>query len=255
MNKINFLMGHKVGITISHILMYIITNETNKQIEFNSKPFFITQYVNTSQKNIIMVRNPKEIIISGYLYHKKCGNNDKWALHKYGLYYNLESIKQLENNNLPPDLKKICLQYFKESTKFSIPIPYQDKLNNLNLIEGIKKEMNSVAYQTIHGMYNLKNIDNENVFILKFEDLIYNHDNTIKKLCQFLNIKNSITENIIKKSLNHNLIHLKNNNKILRHSTNKSVKKNRYLDYWNNELEEEFNKLFPKDVMKKFGYE
>ena len=42
-----------------------------------------------------------------------------------------------------------------------------------------------------------------------------------------------------------NLLYLKKQNKLPNHTTNKEIQKNRYLNYWNNNIEKEFKKLYP----------
>ena len=115
--------------------------------------------------------------------------------------------------------------------------------------------MKSAAYLTITGMINLQHFGKENVFILKYEDLIYNLPDTIFKLCKFLNI-NDYKIDVYKKIKVHNLLYLyfTDKNKIPKHTTNKKLIKNNYLKYWNDNLEKEFNQLFPKNLINKLGY-
>ena len=147
-------------------------------------------------------------------------------------------------------------KYIEISKNFSNPVCYQDKLNSLSQTEGIVKEMKCAAYLTIIGMYNL--ILNakkyKNILILKYEDLVYNYNNSITQLCNFLDLNNSLTKKIRVNCLQHNLIYQKNNNNITNHTTNKDVKLNRYLNYWNEDIEKQFTKLFPINLMNELGY-
>ena len=85
--------------------------------------------------------------------------------------------------------------------------------------------------------------------------MVFNHDNSIRALCEFLNVKPRKIRKIIKKSLEHNLLVQKKNNQITAHATNRAVEKDRYKQYWNETLDAEFNQLFPADLLSKLNYE
>jgi hypothetical protein len=245
--KIFLLNDHKTGFNLTKKTINIINKIYCCNINIQTFYLFWNNNIENN-KYIVLIRDPKEIIISGYLYHKKC--NEKWAITKNGYYYDYwvenhftkESIKENEN-------------YLRYPKNFSNPLPYQDKLKSLPQTKGIIKEMNSVAYLTIMGLYNLKHIGTKNTYILKYEDLVFDHDKTIESLCSFLNINYDKTQQIIKESVKNNLVYIKNHGKSLNHSTNIDVKFNRYLEFWNDEIQKEFDKLFPIDLMQKLGYE
>tara|TARA_A100001015_G_scaffold321314_1_gene451413 strand:- start:656 stop:1405 length:750 start_codon:yes stop_codon:yes gene_type:complete len=245
-NNIYLLNDHKTGFNITNTIVGII-NKTAKQ-QIKTRTFYL--FWNNYQKNnkyIILVRNPKEIICSGYLYHKKkC--KESWSLIKNGYYYGYWE------NHFPKQSLVENKKYLDFAKSFSNPIPYQKKLQDLSLNEGMITEMNNVGYLTITGMYNLIHYGKKNVYLLKYEDLVFNHDETITKLCEFIGLSQAEIKNILKLSIKHNLIYQKNNNKITNHTTNKDVNPNRYLKYWNDKIDTEFNKLFPDDIMEKFGY-
>ena len=225
----------------------IINRKTNLNIQAKTFYLFWNTY-KKENKYIILTRHPKEIIISGYLYHKKC--DEKWSKRQGGYYY----LGWEKNHFEPEEVAKNTANIDKAKT-FCSPIPYQDKLNMLPQEVGILYEMNSVAKLTIDGMYNLEHYGKSNTLTVKFEDLIFNHDETIQGLCKFLKISKSQTKRILKENLQNNLLNQKRNNKITAHTTNVNVEKNRYKQYWNETIEAEFNRLFPADVLSKFGYE
>lgn len=137
---------------------------------------------------------------------------------------------------------------------FSYPIPYQNKLNTMSEECGIIYEMNSVSKLTIIGMYNL-DTSSDNVYVIKFENLIHNFDNTIKELCIFLNIDDYQIEQIIRELQKENLSFLKDNNiNMPSNVTNIDLKHKRYTKYWNNNIQYNFDKIFPSDLLKKLNY-
>ena len=244
--SIYLLNDHKSGYTLTKKLKNIINTNTNKIIKSRTFYLFWNSY-KENNKYIILVRNPKEIICSGYLYHKKC--NEKWTRNKNGYYYS-----GWQKNHFTKESVEKNKEYLDFSRSFSNPIPYQNKLNNLSQTEGIITEMKNVGYLTLTGMYNLIHYGKKNVFILKYEDLVFNHDETIIKLCEFLELDQKIIEKILKLSIKHNLIYQKKKNKLTSHTTNINVDPNRYHNYWNDIIDTEFNKLFPSDIMEKLGY-
>ena len=132
---------------------------------------------------------------------------------------------------------------------------YQNKLRLLPQEEGIILEMNTVAKLTITGMYNLIHYGKKNVITIKLEDLTFDFDNSIEKLCKFYDIEKSFIERIKKDISEHNLLHYKKENKSLPWiTTNKNLIDKRYTKYWTEEIQKEFVKLFPKDILNKFNF-
>ena len=245
-NNIYLLNDHKTGFNLSNKTISIINKYSKKKII--SRTFFLFwNYYHENNKYIVLIRNPKEIICSGYLYHKKCKEN--WAVEKNGDYYSYWKERHFTKGSL---IKNKNFLHFAKS--FSNPIPYQEKLNNISEEEGIIKEMNCVAYLTIRGMYNLNHYYKKNVYILKYEDLVFNHNETIKKLCEFIGIDDSLINDIIDLSIKNNLMYQKNESKLTDHCTNINLCENRYKKFWNNRIDKEFFKLFPKDIMEKLKY-
>lgn len=246
-SNIFLLNDHKTGFRLSRKIVKVINRETNLNITVRSFYLFWNTY-KKENKYILIVRHPKEIIISAYLYHQKC--SEKWSLIKGGYYY-----EGWEQRHFKAEAVVKNQSYLDKVKTFCIPIPYQEKLKTLPQNEGIIFEMNSISKLTIDGMYNLEHYGKANTITVRHEDLIFNHDETIRGLCEFLEISTWRTKRIIKKSLQHNLLHQKKNNRLTIHTTNVKVEKDRYKQYWNETIEAEFNRLFPEDVLSKFGYE
>lgn len=245
---------HKCGFVMTQTIIRRFNqqnfkNKNNETVKLNMRHMSIMWNENKPEhKYILVVRNPKEIIISGYLYHKKCNQEEKWALTKNYNYYDI----WIERNHY--DMKLFNNEFYNRSNFSDDKGTYQEKLNKLNQNDGIKFEMNNVAYNTILGLYNFP-ID-KNVLIVKFEDLIYNLKKTLKEICLFLDIYDvNNHDRLFMKCKSSNILRLKSkgiqNNS---HITNFNLDKERWKKYWNDEIEEEFSKLFPKDIMKKLNY-
>ena len=82
--KIILLNDHKTGYILTKSNLVPLINRTaSLNIEVKTFYLFWNNHINEkNHKYIVVVRNPKEIIISGYLYHKKC--KETWAINKNG---------------------------------------------------------------------------------------------------------------------------------------------------------------------------
>jgi hypothetical protein len=196
-----------------------------------------------NQKNLAIIRNPKEIIISGYLFHLK--TNEKWCVTKGGDYYE-DWYNQFKNEDLMKYKK-----YIEFGKTFSNETFYQSKLKQLNQIDGIIYEMQNVSYITLSGLKRV--CENPNIKKIKFENLVFDYDNTIDELLdyfEFNSAKKKLFKTFFKKySLNNSEYKKKNIN----HITNLENKRNRFQDYWNLEIEKKFNENYP-NLMKICGY-
>jgi len=196
-----------------------------------------------NQKNLAIIRNPKEIIISGYLYHLK--TKEKWCVTKGVNYYD-DWFNQFSNEDLIKNKK-----YIEFGKTFSNEISYQSKLKKLNQINGIIYEMQNVSNITLSGLQKI--CENPKIKKIKFEDLVFDYDNSIDELLNYFEFnenKKKIFKTLFKKySLNNSEYKKKNIN----HITNFEHNKNRYRDYWNLEIEKKFNENYP-NLMEICGY-
>lgn len=235
---IYLLNDHKTGYTVSNKLVNSLDCDIKVRHLFN----FSKEY-NTDDKYIVIIRNPKEIIISGYLYHKKC--TEWWAINRDINYYGGWMEK------LSPEGFKENEENIKHASTFSAGCPYQVKLNSVPEKEGILMEMSCVARLTIEGMYNLPHYGKKNVIVVKFEDLVYNHDKTVIDICKFVGIS---PEPVLERTIQDNLLTLKEKGITLDHSTNVELDRSRFEKYWDEDIERKFKDIFPHDIMEKLGY-
>tara|TARA_R110002074_G_scaffold86580_7_gene191145 strand:+ start:756 stop:1478 length:723 start_codon:yes stop_codon:yes gene_type:complete len=235
---IYLLNDHKTGYTVTNKLV----NSLNCGVQVRTFFNFSKEY-NTDDKYIVVIRNPKEVIISGYLYHKKC--TEWWATNRGINYYG----GWLEK--LTPEVLRENEENIKHASTFSAGCPYRVKLSSIPEKDGILMEMSCVARLTLEGMYNLPHYGKKNVITVKYEDLVYNHDKTVSDICEFVGVP---PEPVLAKTLQDNILNLKENGIVLEHSTNTDLMYNRYEKYWNEEIERKFKETFPHDIMSKHGY-
>jgi len=178
--------------------------------------------VNSKNTKIIhFIRNPYEIIVSGFLYHKIC--KEPWCVDikaktaANGINYNFNGMS------------------------------YQTILNYLNIEDGINFEMKGRSYNTILDMYNCKFNNFDFCLNVQMEELFADVDKTILKILSFINNDDLY-------NLDYSSLHLENNNKNKNHSTNKNLTINRYTTIFTPKNYICFNNLFQNIDKNKYNY-
>ena len=128
---------------------------------------------------------------------------------------------------------------------------YQEILNSSSTDEGILFEMKNISKLTIDGMCEFDFYKNENVITVKMEDLLLDYHSQIIKILKFLDIEEK--PGLLNRLQQHNLT----NSGINPHITNTKLKKNRYLDFFNDKLFKEFLCLHEKNLsaIDSLGYD
>ena len=228
-NLIEFLFNNKF------FKNYIIPNAI-----FRRTFFSFWNFNSEKDKYVIFVRDPRDIIISGYLYHKNtCKEN--WCITQNANYF--EDWEHLFSE----ESKLLNKEILNKGKSFSKVESYQSKLNKMSVEDGIIFEMQNVAYLTIMGIYNFKYSNNKNVLKIFNEDLTFNFENTLTKILDFFGFKNKVE--ILKKCEILKLENLINKNNI--HVTNLNLQKDRYTKYWNSRIQKKFEETFPSDLLSK----
>jgi len=244
------ISDHKTGHTLSRLYTRVLNKYIQNELELRCYYLFWNFY-KEDEKYIIFIRDPREIVISGYLHHKRCNESTEiWANKINGDYY----ADFMDTNHFLKEEMKKNLKYLNIGNSFSISMPYKTKLNMLSQEEGIIYEMNSVAKLTIIGMYNLIHYGKKNVITIDLDDLTFDFDNSIRKICKFLDIEKNNSEKIKKQLSEHNILNLKKKDSLPYHTTNKDLQPKRYKKFWTENIQKEFEKLFPDDVLSKFNY-
>lgn len=112
---------------------------------------------------IHVIRNPIDMIVSGYLYHKNC--IEKWT-----------KTTKLDRTRFPPD--------------FSLQEPYCKYLNHVSEKEGLMKEMNRSLFSTLNNMFELLH---ENMHDVCIENVVKDTDTIFSKKISIPIFKNHMT--------------------------------------------------------------
>ena len=175
-------------------------------------------------KIIHFIRNPYEIIVSGFLYHKTC--KEKWAI-------DVNSKTAADN-----------IRYNFNG------LSYQEKLNSLDTEDGINFEMSGRSYNTIMDMYNCKCNNYDFCLNVEMEELYLDFDKTMQKMVEFIDYPKLKLNND-----DYSFLNIKNNKKNENHVTNKKFVTNRHMEYFTKRNYIYFNNVFSTiENLDKYNY-
>ena len=191
------------------------------------------------------IRDPRDVIVSGYLYHKRC--SEDWCVNE-----SPSATEPILFPNVPwsqqhrPEAWKAA--YIKSLNNTS----YQQNLLQRNQSEGILFEMNNYAAWTIESMLDW-DYSNPRVREVKFEALMGDFDATFKKIFEFFGFTEIQRQHGMRIAQKEDLgrksdRQLRANNHI---SSRQTTKWQRYFETSHKEV---FEKRF-KGALAKLGYE
>jgi hypothetical protein len=226
------LTDHKCGSSLMYKLMTIL-KECNQECKLEN--FYLWRLQNDpSEQYLLVERNPREIIVSGYLYHKVASpTNESW-IHG-GDYY----------NNWVNTFDKEDIVKYKDALELgTINFDYQSEINKLSIEDGLLFEMDYIGRLTIVGLNLMKRFikNKKNVLTIDLENLMFNYNQTLESIISFFKLekyKNIILSKMSKYNLllKGDIIHNDN------HLTNKQLIKDRYKKYWTDKCETKLKKI------------
>lgn len=228
------LADHKTGHTLASIITGAITRISG--VEIKHQIFFrFSQVNNNRDKWVVFIRHPYEIITSGYNYHKI--TDEWWAVRTGVNFYGgsiVDALTKFPEGNLSEDGL------------------YKDKLNSMSEDDGLEYEMQNVGRLTIEAMYYWRYYDMPNVFVVKFEEFD-NFWGVVYRIMRFYEIDNSFDDEI-HCSVSANNLRIKPELLSCDHITNKQCLPFVYKEMWKPRHYDLARKLFPVDLLTKFGY-
>lgn len=166
-----------------------------------------------------MVRDPRDILVSGYNYHLK--TTEEWC------------IKPLKKYN---------------------GLSYQEHLKSLPISEGISTELNRMKGTLMKNMLAW-DYSNQHILELRFEDLIADFDGTMEKIFSHYGFAGKELEELVVMAAKHDINRMSDeqlqNNK---HITNKERKKDTWRDTLNDQHIATMKQRYG-DLLIRLGYE
>ena len=121
-----------------------------------------------------IIRDPRDIIVSGYLYHKR--TTESWANTRTSIDYH----KDLTYPNVPKPLIHESIEDKMDYIKRNNNLTYKENLCSLDQNSGLIFEMDGYSKITINSM--LKFPDIPNIITIKLEDFESDFQNTLTKI-------------------------------------------------------------------------
>ncbi|WP_346861018.1 hypothetical protein [uncultured Draconibacterium sp.] len=150
---------------------------------------------------IHIIRDPRDIIISGYLYHKR--TSELWCNNK-----NFQINKKIKFPQVPYSQEHKSEEWKKSYIESLQNRSYQDIMNTLSEEEGILFEMNHYGQWTISEMIKW-NYNHPAFLELKFENIMDNYEQEFLKIfehCKFNEKVKKYSMNIAQKENIHTML-------------------------------------------------
>lgn len=217
--------------------IYDVLNFANSTIEFEkiSKPYTGTH----------MVRDPRDIIVSGYLYHAQC--MEKWC-------------KNIPDEfNKPIVFPQIPHSQFSRSDKWRLDYirslngsSYQDNINSRNQHDGIIFEMNNYGRWTIESMLGW-NYSNPFIMEIKFEEVMKDFMGSFERIFSHYGFPVHILHELLNLIENDNISNI--SDKEIQESDHiHSRQTSKWKEYFSPQHKVLFKEMFA-DSLIKLGYE
>ena len=208
----------------------------HSQVDFSKLP---KKYI-----GIHMVRDPRDVIISGYLYHKR--TTEEWCINK-----NFDTNNNIKYPQVPHSQMYRSREWMVRYLESLGGRSYQENINDIDQEDAILFEMDHYAKWTVEDMLKW-DYNNSNCIELKFENLMNNFDQEVESIfkhCNF-NIKEMLAAKRIAnyEDLNKmSQLQIKNNPHI------SSVKTNKWKQYFTEKISTKFQNQY-EDVLDKLNY-
>jgi sulfotransferase family protein len=227
------LLGHQTGLPAdSNVVLYkhsLIDPDT----------------IDSPYVGIHVIRDPRDIIVSGYLYHLR--TDEQWCVNK-----EFESKKPIRFPQVPYSQEHRSEEWKREYLRSLGGKSYQEHLQGMSQSDGLLFEMEHYGAWTVRSMLEWPKT-NEQVLDVQFENLSIDFDATFSKIFDHCGFGRTVRKTALRIAQAHD-IGRKSEKELARmkHVSSRSVTK--WREYFEERHERRFKELFG-DAVERLGYE
>lgn len=192
-----------------------------------------------------LVRDPRDIIVSGYLYHKRA--NERWCTNEDFTISDSIMFPQVpySQQHRGHEWKAAYIASLQEQS-------YQQTLNSLSQTDGITFEMNHYGAWTIGDISDWE-FTHPNILEVKFEHLMNNFDSSFEQIFSHLALSSKQTKTAITLAKKHDL-NRKSDSQIARMKHVSPGKPSKWREYFEPNHKALFKEKFG-NILVELGYE
>ena len=200
-------------------------------------------FFSAGKKGIRIIRDPRDVIVSGFLYHQRC--SEKWCINS-----------DFTNPSHPFPQVPWPLDGLDLATKESYVasldgLSYQEKIRSLDRERGLVFEMDGFAKITIDEMISWEQQDS--VLTIKMEDLIGDFDGQFEKIFRWLEIEDEYIASCLEIAVAHDMNRM-GDEQIASNPHISTGKLRKWEEFFTPNVSKAYQERFA-DAHKKLGYE
>jgi len=217
--------------------MYDVVMFSNSTIEFEkiTRPYAGTH----------MIRDPRDVIVSGYLYHVHC--KERWCVNIPD-----ESDIPIRFPQIPHSQYKRPVEWKLEYIKSLNGSSYQENINRLDQQDGIIFEMNNYGRWTIESMLGW-NYNNPCFLEIKFEEVMRDFTGSFERIFMHYGLPDSVVRELQEIIADEDINSL-SDEQIKDHNHIHSRQTSKWQEYFSHRHKVLFKDMFG-DALIKLGYE
>jgi hypothetical protein len=201
--------------------------------------------VNTPYTGMHIIRDPRDIIVSGYLYHMRC--DEKWCVNE-----NLDTSEPVHFPQVPRSQEYRPNEWKQEYLRSLNNKSYQQNLQALSQRDGLLFEMQHYGGWTVKSMTGW-NYHNPRILELRFETLMAEYDATFLKLFRHFGFSEEQTTRAMHIARKRDMGRM-SDAQIEAHPHITSRQHTKWQNYFEDVHKETFKTMFG-DVLIELGYE
>lgn len=150
-----------------------------------------------SYSAVHVIRDPRDVIVSGYLYHLR--TTEAWCIYK-----DFDLSSPIDFPNVPFSQRHRTEGWKKDYIRSLGGLSYQEKLQTLSLDDGIIFEMQHYGRWTIENMMNW-DYSHGNTLEIGFEEIMGEYESTFEAIFRYLGLTEKQASEAMETAQRHNI--------------------------------------------------